>query len=223
MKRHKCWVSWSTGKDSAFALQETLKDPHLEVCALFSVVTKDFDRVSMHGIRKFLLEQQAKSLERPLIVVEIPEKCTNEIYEEKMKSLLNEARQHDIDTFIFGDLFLEDVRHYREKMLGGTGFTPLFPLWNYGTARLAKELIQSGYKAIITCIDSKKLSKDYVGREFDEAFLKDLPLDVDPCGERGEFHTFVYDGPIFKKPIECIRDKVVEREGFFFIDLLPIV
>lgn len=220
MKKLKSWMSWSTGKDSAFALMKSLADPNIEVCGIFSTVTSSFDRVSMHSTRRVLLEQQAKSLGIPLHTVEIPEHCSNDIYEKEMQKLILKAQQEGVNSIIFGDLFLQDIRNYREDKLKNSGITPLFPIWNYPTVDLAKELIASGFKAFVTCVDSKKLDSSFAGKKYDLSFLERLPVGVDPCGEYGEFHTFVYDCPIFSFPIDCEVGEIVEREGFCFTDLL---
>ncbi len=218
---YKSWMSWSTGKDSSFALMKCLNSSDIEVSGMFSTVTDEVNRVSMHSTRVALLEQQASSIGLPLHIVKIPVNCTNEIYENKMIELIGLAKKNNVNSMIFGDLFLEDVKSYREKNLSETGITPLFPLWEYGAPQLAKDLIELGFKAIVTCVDQNKLGKEFVGRQYDISFLDDLPEGVDPCGEFGEFHTFVYDGPIFSYPINCKVGEVVDKTGFHFADILP--
>lgn len=212
-------MSWSTGKDSAFALYQLRTRTDIEVTGLLTTVTEDYNRVSMHAVREELLELQAKSLGIPLYKVKIPSKCTNEIYELRMKAAINEAKKLHISCMAFGDLFLEDIRKYRVEKLKDTGIEPLFPLWNLPTKELANEIINSGFKAVITCIDPKVLPESFAGREYDQKFLADLPTQVDPCGENGEFHTFIYDGPIFNKPIPIHVGERILRDGFIFTDV----
>jgi len=216
---NKVWVSWSSGKDSAFALNELMKLGKFEVTKLVTTINETFERVAMHSVRETLLIRQAEELKLPLHRIKLPHPCSNEIYESCMGEALNEAKRNDVSYMMFGDLFLEDIRQYRIKMLEGAGITPLFPIWKRPTAILAQEMIASGFKAVITCVDPKKLSPSFAGRKFDESFLKDLPKGIDPCGENGEFHTFVYDAPIFEKPINVEVGEIVEREGFIFADV----
>lgn len=218
----KSWISWSCGKDSCFALMQSLTNPKIEVCGLLTTVTEDFERVSMHGVRQKLLEMQSKALGISLHIVQIPKNCTSEIYENKMRKLMSKAAKENISSIIFGDLFLEDIRSYREEKLKETGVHPLFPLWNYSTSHLSNDLINNGVKAVISCVDTKKLGREFVGRKYDQTFIDDLPTGVDPCGEYGEFHTFVYDAPIFSFPIQYHLGEIVERDGFCFIDILPL-
>src|SRR5690606_14938830 len=220
MQKKRTWMSWSTGKDCAFALYQLMKANDVEVTGLLTTVTEDYNRVSMHAVRKELLERQAESLGIPLYKVRIPKECTNEIYELRMREAINKALELGISHIAFGDLFLEDIRKYREEKLQGTGIDPLFPLWNSSTPNLAKEMITSGFKAVVTCIDPKVLPESFAGREFDESFLNDLPSNVDPCGENGEFHTFIYDAPMFKKPIPIQVGEKTKRDGFIFTDIL---
>lgn len=214
-------MSWSSGKDSAFALYQLLARPDIEVTGLLTTVTEDYNRVSMHAVREDLLELQAKALGLPLHKVKIPSKCTNEIYEERMKEAIKEAKKLQVTHMAFGDLFLEDIRNYRIDKLKDSGIEPLFPLWNYPTKKLANEMIKSGLKAVVTCIDPKVIPESFAGRKFDASFLADLPSHVDPCGENGEFHTFVYDGPMFRRPIAIEVGETTLREGFIFTDVLP--
>ncbi|MCI4323624.1 MAG: adenine nucleotide alpha hydrolase [Thermoplasmata archaeon] len=214
-------VSWSSGKDSAYALGRLRQDPQVELVGLLTTVTESFGRVSMHGVREELLELQSRRLGLPRFTVKIPYPCPNDVYDARMADVLRSLGSADVDTIAFGDLFLEDIRRYREVRLDGTGFRPIFPLWGENTATLARAMISGGYRAILSCVDPKALDRSFAGREFDEALLADLPPSIDPCGERGEFHTFVYDAPIFSEPIPVRRGEVVERDGFVFTDLIP--
>ena len=213
-------MSWSSGKDSAFALRELKMQPDIDVLGLVTTVNETHDRVAMHAVRDELLDLQAKALGLSLLRVKIPHGCSNELYEARMMKAIDSAIVSKISHMAFGDLFLKDVREYREKMLQPTSVRPLFPIWGRKTIDLAQEMIAIGQKAVITCVDPQKLSASFVGREFDSAFLADLPMGVDPCGENGEFHSFVYDSPIYKKPIRIKVGQVVEREGFIFADLI---
>ena len=215
----KALLSWSSGKDSAFALYEILRSKAFEVVGLLTTVTDDFKRVSMHGVREALLDRQAEEMGLPLYKIRIPYPCTNEVYEKKMKEFLTAFQKKGIRHVIFGDLFLEDLRNYRVKNLAKLQMEGVFPLWLCDTKKLAMEMISAGFKAHIVCIDPKKLPKNFSGREFDEKLLADLPPACDPCGENGEFHTFVHAGPIFKKGIAVQTGETVEREGFVFTDL----
>jgi uncharacterized protein (TIGR00290 family) len=215
------WMSWSTGKDSAYALHVARVDLDVEVVALHSTLTADYDRVSMHGVRRDLLERQAERLGLPVHIVELPTPCSNDEYERRMSASLAHGHAEGVDQIVFGDLFLEDIRAYRESRLAGTGITPLFPLWQRDTHELAAEVLDAGMRALVTCVDPRQLDRTLAGREFDRGFLDDLPAGVDPCGERGEFHTFAFDGPGFRAPIAVATGEVVERDGFVFADLLP--
>jgi uncharacterized protein (TIGR00290 family) len=212
------WMSWSSGKDSTFALHELKRRENVEVTRLLTTVTKKFNRVSMHGVRLELLEAQAQAIGLPLEVVEIPSPCTNKEYEAQMASTIQKASDEGVSHIAFGDLFLQDIREYREKQLKGTGIQPLFPLWHRPTDELAREIIKSGTKAVLTCTDTRKLDETFSGREYDTDLLANLPPDIDPCGERGEFHSFVYDSPLFGKPIAITKGERVVREGFAFTD-----
>ncbi|MCI4333608.1 MAG: adenine nucleotide alpha hydrolase [Thermoplasmata archaeon] len=214
-------VSWSSGKDSAFALNEVQGAGDLDVVGLLTTITRPFDRVSMHGVREELLDLQAKAVGLPLWKVEIPSPCANEVYERAMAGALAQLRKEDAEVIVFGDLFLEDVRRYRESRLEGTGFRAEFPLWGRPTAELAWAMICSGLKATIVCVDPRHLPAGFAGRRFDAALLGDLPAGVDPCGERGEFHTFVTSGPMLAHAVPVTAGEVVERDGFVFADLLP--
>ena len=213
-------MCWSGGKDSSLALQAALRDPSLRVEALLTTVTEGYERISMHGVRRALLEQQADAVGLPLEQVRIPIHASNDSYEAAMERLLKRYQTRGVSRVVFGDLFLEDIRHYRERQLARIGMSGIFPLWQRDTRQLAGEFIDAGFRAILVCVDPKQLDPTFCGREFDRPMLADLPAAVDPCGERGEFHTFVYDGPIFRRPVGVARGEVVEREGFWFCDLL---
>jgi uncharacterized protein (TIGR00290 family) len=215
-------MSWSSGKDSAWALHLLRQDPNIDVIGLFCTVNKVFDRVTMHGVRSELLKQQADSVNLPLYIIDIPDPCDNDKYVNIMTSFIIEVKKNGIECFAFGDLFLEKVRSYREKLLEGTGITPLFPIWGLPTTALSREMVSSGLKAIITCVDSSHLSTEFTGREYNEAFLNDIPNNIDPCGENGEFHSFAFDGPMFKNSIKIILGKTIRRNAIYFTDLLPI-
>jgi uncharacterized protein (TIGR00290 family) len=213
-------LSWSSGKDSAWTLQMLQRDPAIELCGLLTTVNAEFDRVAMHGVRRAVLEAQAEAAGLPLWVVPLPWPCSNEIYEQRMAEVCRRAVEEKIDAVAFGDLFLQDVRAYREKQLAGTGLEPLFPLWEIPTDRLAREMIAGGLRARLSCVDTKKLAMEFAGREFDKSLLRDLPSESDPCGERGEFHTCVYAGPMFRAPLGLATGEIVTRDGFAFADLL---
>jgi uncharacterized protein (TIGR00290 family) len=218
----KTLLSWSTGKDSAWSLYVLRQTPGIEVAGLFTTVNAAFDRVAMHAVRRALLEAQAAAAGLPLHVIEIPWPCPNEAYEARMGAFVAEQTARGVEAMAFGDLFLEDIRAYREAKLANSGIAPLFPLWGRDTAALAEEMIAGGLKAHLTCVDPKKLPAHFAGRAFDRALLAELPAGVDPCGENGEFHTFVYDAPVFSHPIEVRSGEVVERDRFVFADLLPV-
>jgi uncharacterized protein (TIGR00290 family) len=213
-------LSWSGGKDSAFTLW-TLRRQGVEPEALITTVTDVYERVSMHGIRRELLAQQAFALDIPLVEVRIPPACVNDVYEARMAQAFARAPLAGVEAVAFGDLFLEDIRAYREARLTANGKRGLFPLWGRDTSALAREFIAAGFEAIIACLDPRALDASFAGRLYDEQLLADLPPSVDPCGENGEFHTFVRAGPIFAKPIACQTGEVVERDGFVFCDLTP--
>lgn len=214
-------MSWSSGKDSALALEVARNELGIDVVGLLCTVNAEANRVAMHAVRRSLLEAQAQQLELALYVVELPSPCPNEVYEARMQTALMTAVSKGVEQVIFGDLFLEDVRAYREQALEGTGVRPVFPLWARPTDALAKHILEFGIRAVVTCVDPAQLSASFVGRAFDDAFLADLPEGVDPCGERGEFHTFVWDGPGFAAPVPVRTGEVVERDGFVFCDLVP--
>ena len=219
--KKKVLMSWSSGKDSAWALHALQQDPEFDVVGLFCTVNKEFDRVAMHGVRLELLQRQAKSLGLPLEVLAIPNPCSNAEYEEVMASFVNKAKANVIEYFAFGDLFLEDIRRYREDRLKDSGIKTLFPLWGIPTEQLARDMLAGGLRTMIACIDPKQIPKEFAGREFDSEFLDSLPASVDPCGENGEFHSFVFDGPMFNERIDIVPGDVVERDGFVFADILP--
>lgn len=218
MKR-KTLISWSSGKDSAWALYKLQQETEIDLVGLFCTVNNEFNRVSMHAVRVELLQQQAKCIGLPLEIIEIPYPCSNNLYEEIMALFVEKAKKANIEHFAFGDLFLEDVRKYREEKLNGTGITPIFPIWGIPTDKLSKEMIGSGLRAVITCVDPKQIPKELIGREYNESFLNDIPDGVDPCGEKGEFHSFVFDGPMFKKHMEISVGNVIQRDGFVFVDV----
>jgi uncharacterized protein (TIGR00290 family) len=217
----KTLLSWSSGKDSAWSLHLLRQDTKLEVAGLMTTLNEAFDRVAMHAVRRSLLEAQAKAAGLPLHVVPIPWPCSNQEYERIMAEVCWQARESGIEAIAFGDLFLRDIRKYRETQLRGTGLEPLFPLWNLPTALLAQDMITAGLRAKLTCVDPRRLAREFAGREFDSKLLVDLPADVDPCGENGEFHSFVYGGPMFRHQLEVSVGEIVERDGFFFADILP--
>ena len=214
-------VSWSSGKDSAYALWEVVRTGELEVVGLLTTLTRAFGRVSMHGVREVLLEQQAEAIGLPLRKVEIPSPCPNEVYEQAMGGAIAALVDAGVTRIVFGDLFLEDIRAYRESHLAATGIRPVFPLWGRDTTQLAHEMIRSGLRARVVCVDPRRTPREFSGRPYDEGFLSDLPPSVDPCGENGEFHTFVSGGPMFSHPIPCRVGSTVDRDGFVFTDVLP--
>jgi uncharacterized protein (TIGR00290 family) len=212
---------WSGGKDSCKALHELRRDPLREVIALLTTVTEGFDRISMHGVRRILLERQAAALGLPLEIVTIPPKCVNTEYESRMEAMLLTWKKRGITEVAFGDIFLEDLREYREKNLARVGMKTLFPIWKRPTDKLVREFIAQGFRAVTVCVDPKILDESFVGREIDAEFLAALPAAADPCGENGEFHSFVYDGPGFSAPVKFTIGEKVLRDGFYFCDLLP--
>jgi len=214
-------LSWSGGKDSALTLYETKKEGEFAVAALLTTLTRDFDRVSMHGVRRELLQMQASALGLPVHEVWISKNAPNVEYEEQMRKTLEKRKAEGIKHVIFGDLFLEDIRRYREERLSQIGMKGVFPLWGRPTRGLADFFVEKGFKAILCTVDPKALSREFCGREYDQSLIRDLPAGVDPCGENGEFHTFVYDGPIFRERIEVRTGEVVQRDGFFFADIIP--
>jgi uncharacterized protein (TIGR00290 family) len=220
--RPKLLLSWSSGKDSAWALHRLLQDDEFEVVGLVTTVNQSFQRIAMHAVREVLLEQQAASTGLPLWKIPIPHPCSNELYARAMTELLERACCAGVSVMAFGDLFLEEIRRYREQQLEGRGIAPLFPLWGLPTAELAREMVDAGLRARITCIDPRRMPRRFAGREFDADLLEELPAGVDPCGEHGEFHTFAHRGPMFREPIPVEPGEIREREGFVFADLLPV-
>jgi uncharacterized protein (TIGR00290 family) len=218
-KQRRVALSWSSGKDSAWSLHLLRQDPGIEVVALVTTLNEQFDRVAMHAVRRELLELQAESVAVPLWTVPLPWPCSNEQYEARMRDLCTRAVSEGVAAMAFGDLFLADIRAYRERQLAGTGLEPLFPVWQVPTAALATQMVGSGLKAKITCVDPKTLPKEFAGRDFNSQLLRDLPPTVDPCGENGEFHSFVYAGPEFRRPINVEVGEIVERDGFVFADV----
>ncbi len=211
-------LSWSSGKDSAWTLHVLRRDPAIEICGLLTTVNAEFDRVAMHGVRRAILEAQAAAAGLPLWIVPLPWPCSNAIYEQLMAEICQRALDEKVESVAFGDLFLEDVRAYRERQLALTGLKPLFPLWQIPTDSLAREMIAGGLRARLSCVDPKKLPATFAGREFDLNLLRDLPSGADPCGERGEFHTCVYAGPMFSAPLPIAAGEIVTRDGFTFAD-----
>jgi len=212
---------WSGGKDSAMALHALLQQGDVRVTALLTTVTEGYERISMHGVRRELLEGQAESIGLPLHEVRIPPQCVNPVYEARMEQALRVHYNAGVRRVAFGDIFLEDLRAYREKNLAHIGMTALFPIWKRDTRELICAFHAAGFRAMAVCIDGKILGREFAGRELDESFFKDLPPNADPCGENGEFHTFVFAGPIFRHAIPVHTGEVVERDSFIFCDLLP--
>jgi uncharacterized protein (TIGR00290 family) len=212
---------WSGGKDSAMALHALRAAGDCRVAALLTTITEEYDRISMHGVRRVLLERQAESLGLPLHAVLIPPQCINATYEARMKDALAQYFALGVRRVAFGDIFLEDLRVYREKNLAQVGMQALFPVWKRDTSELAREVVRLGFRAITVCVDPRVLDASFAGRELDASFFADLPPGVDPCGENGEFHTFVFDGPIFRTPVAFRVGEKVLRDGFCFCDLLP--
>ncbi len=217
----KVLLSWSSGKDSTWALHLLRQQPDVEVVALLTTFNSVVDRVAMHAVRRALVELQAERTGLPLWSVKLPWPCSNLEYETRMRSACQRATSEGITAVAFGDLFLQEIRDYRVRQLHGSGLEPLFPVWDIPTAQLGRDMIASGVKAKITCVDPSKLSKSFAGRDYDLPLLQALPSDIDPCGENGEFHTFVSDAPVFSRPIGVRAGEVVERDGFVFADVLP--
>jgi uncharacterized protein (TIGR00290 family) len=217
----KILLSWSSGKDSAWALHALRQQDQYEIAGLLTTINSAFDRVAMHSTRRALLELQAEAAGLPLITAPLPWPCSNTEYELVMKQICDQAVAQEITAIAFGDLFLADVRAYRERQLKGTGLEPLFPIWGIPTDQLAREMVNSGLRARLVCVDPKQLSSEFTGRDFDQTLLNELPPGVDPCGENGEFHSFVYAGPMFRREIAIVTGEKVERDGFWFCDVLP--
>jgi uncharacterized protein (TIGR00290 family) len=218
--RPKLILSWSSGKDSAFALHTLREAGQFEIVGLLTTINQVHDRVAMHAVRRELLRMQARAARLPLIEIDLPYPCSNEDYEEAMRGFVTQALSLGVTHVAFGDLFLEDVRAYRIQKLQGTGLTPVFPLWGKPTPALARVMIASGLRAWLTCVDPKQIAPSFAGRAFDQSLLDDLPPSADPCGERGEFHSFVWAGPMFGEALSVSPGQVVERDGFVFADLL---
>jgi len=214
-------LAWSSGKDSAYTLHVLRQREDVQVVGLLTTVNQAYDRVAMHAVRLSLLEAQAEAAGLPLLLAKIPSPCPNEVYEKAMAAALEEAKARGVRAVAFGDLFLEDVRRYREERMKSSGLELLFPLWGRPTRPLAEEIIASGLRARLTCVDPKQLDRAFAGREFSSELLRDLPPAVDPCGENGEFHSFAWDGPMFREPVRVRAGEIVERDGFVFADLLP--
>jgi uncharacterized protein (TIGR00290 family) len=217
----KCLVSWSSGKDSAWLVHVLRARGEVTPAVLLTTVNEAAQRVAMHAVRVDLLRAQAEAVGVPLWQLPIPSPCSNEEYERAMESAVGRAVADGFTHVAFGDLFLEDIRRYREERLAGSGLTPLFPLFGIDTTALAQEMVKGGLRARLTCIDPRALDRRFAGREFDAALLAELPDSVDPCGERGEFHTFAYDGPMFAHPVPVMSGEIVERDGFVFADVIP--
>jgi uncharacterized protein (TIGR00290 family) len=215
----KILVSWSSGKDSAWMLHVLRQDPALQIGGLLTTMNEHFDRVAMHAVRRRLLEAQADAAGVPLRTVPLPWPCTNEEYEARMRTAVGQAVADGFTCVAFGDLFLEDVRKYREEKLAGTGLAPLFPIWGIPTDELAARMVDTGLRSVLTCVNPKHLDRSFAGRQFDRTLLNDLPAGVDKCGERGEFHSFAWDGPMFKHPVSITVGEVVERDGYVFADV----
>lgn len=217
----KILLSWSSGKDSAWTLHLLRQQAQYEIAGLVTTMNSAFDRVAMHSTRRALVEMQAKAAGLPLLSVPLPWPCSNSEYERIMKEVCAQAVDQGVTAMAFGDLFLADIRAYRERQLQGTGLEPIFPLWQIPTDRLAREMIAGGLRAKLVCVDPKRLAPEFAGRDFDLQLLRDLPAGVDPCGENGEFHSFVYGGPMFDREISLLAGERVERDGFWFCDVLP--
>jgi len=217
----KVILSWSSGKDCAWTLHLLRQQPNIQVAALLTTFNSAANRVAMHAVRRALVEAQAERTGIALWAVELPWPCSNLEYEDRMRAVCQRATAEGITAIAFGDLFLQDVRNYRVRQLQGTGLEPLFPVWQIATEQLSREMIAAGVKAKITCVDPAKLAKSFAGQDYDSRLLQTLPPEIDPCGENGEFHTFVYDAPVFSGPIAVQAGEVLERDGFVFADLLP--
>jgi uncharacterized protein (TIGR00290 family) len=221
MGQPTAWMSWSSGKDSALALQATRLAGDVEVVGLLTTVNSSADRVAMHAVRRTLLEAQANALNLPLHVVELPWPCPNAVYEDRMAAACAAAQAADVGSMVFGDLFLEDIRAYREQSLRDWAITPLFPLWERPTDLVARDILAAGIRAVLTCVDPTQVPASLAGRWYDQSLLADLPPQADPCGENGEFHTFVVDGPGFAQALDVTVGEIVERDGFVFADVVP--
>jgi uncharacterized protein (TIGR00290 family) len=217
----KTLLSWSSGKDSAWALHVLRQNTDVALAGLFCTINKEFERVAMHAVRVSLLQQQADSIGLPIRLIPIPNPCTNAEYASIMQEFISREKKSGVESFAFGDLFLEDIRAYREKSLQGSGIEPIFPIWGMDTRALATTMLEAGLRAQITCVDPSQLAPEFSGREFDASFLRDLPAGVDACGENGEFHSFAFDGPMFGHKIDIRIGETTTRDNFVFTDLLP--
>ncbi|HEY5529432.1 MAG TPA: ATP-binding protein [Thermoleophilia bacterium] len=217
--RKRTLVAWSSGKDSAYALWVLSQQPDVDVVGLLTTLNASVDRVSMHGVHKSVLEAQARACRLPLTKVSLPDPCSDEAYGAAMAEAMHEARSQGVQAIAFGDLFLADVRAYREKQLAPTGISPLFPLWGRPTALLAREMLESGLEAIVTCVDTEQLDRSFVGRAYDGQLLEDLPASVDPCAENGEFHTIAVAGPMFRERLDARVGQTVDRQRFVFAEV----
>lgn len=221
MNKPKLLLSWSSGKDSAWTLHVLRQQNQYEIVGLVTTINENFARVAMHGVREELLAAQAAASGVSLWRVPLPHPCPNAEYEKRMRALIERATAVGVTHMAFGDLFLEDIRAYRIKQLAGTGIAPVFPIWGLDTTRLAREMVSAGLRAKLSCVDPRRLACEFAGRTFDDSLLDELPADIDPCGENGEFHSFCYAGPMFRRPIAVQTGEVVNRDGFVFADLLP--
>ncbi len=220
MTRHKTLLAWSGGKDSAWMLHVLRRDPQVEIAGLFTTVEQEGGRVAVHAIPGSLLEEQARACEAQLQTIAIPRPCPNEAYERRMAQFVERAREQGVTRLAFGDLFLEDIRRYRERQFAASGMKLLFPLWGRPTRALAEEMTAAGLRAWIVCVDPRQAPREWAGRAFDEQFVRDMPGGIDPCGENGEFHTFVYEGPMLRRRVAARPGPVAERDGFVYADLL---
>jgi uncharacterized protein (TIGR00290 family) len=221
VNKPKLLLSWSSGKDSAWTLHVLRQQNQYEIVGLVTTINENFARVAMHGVREELLAAQAAASGVSLWRVPLPHPCPNAEYEKRMRALIERATAVGVTHMAFGDLFLEDIRAYRIKQLAGTGIAPVFPIWGLDTTRLAREMVSAGLRAKLSCVDPRRLACEFAGRTFDDSLLDELPADIDPCGENGEFHSFCYAGPMFRRPIAVQTGEVVNRDGFVFADLLP--
>ncbi len=221
MYKKKTWLSWSSGKDSAWTLHVLRQSGEYEVTGLFTTVNTTFDRVAMHAVRVELLQQQAQAAALPLYMIEIPYPCSDEQYATAMSDFVARAREEGVQCMAFGDLYLQDVRRYREERMQGTGIELVFPLWEKPTRALLEEMLAKGLRACLTCVDPRVLPAEFAGRELTLTLLENMPPGIDPCGENGEFHTFVFDGPMFTQPLEIEMGEIVARDGFVFADCCP--
>ena len=218
----KTLLSWSSGKDSAWTLHVLRQQEDIEVAGLFCTFNRKYDRGAMHAVRTELIRLQAESAGLPLELIPIPDPCSDSEYRAIMGRFIEQVKERKINCIAFGDLYLEDIRRYREESLAGTGITPLFPLWEMETARLSRDMVAGGLRAVITCVDPRHLPADFAGRQYDSEFLAQIPESVDPCGENGEFHSFAYDGPMFAEKVHIRVGETVTRDGFVFTDLMPL-